>query len=155
MKLHLIFSVAALLVANHALAQETTLGDLLNLETKVTVSKMKEELAKTSAPEIKVPVLPKMDSPVKRAPVEPRTIAIYGVSPNYEGLMDFNGSVMKVKQGSSVFGKVVTNITAEGITLLTPAKTKPVKAVKRKSKRSVKKPMSNDPVTQFYPVLIS
>lgn len=156
MKLHLIFSVAGFLIANQSLAQEATLGDLLNLETKVTVAKMKEELAKSSATEVKLPVLPKLDVPVKRAPVEPKTIAIYGVSPNYEGLMDFDGRVMKVKQGSSVFGKSVVNITAEGITLLTPPKAKVTKPVKKnKSKRAVKKPVSSEPTTQFYPVLIS
>lgn len=132
-----------------ALAEEaSTLNEMLNLESKVTVNKMREELAKTNPPESKIVNMPRLDLPPKKVVNPPMALAVYGVSPNYEGMMDFNGSVVTVKKGSTVFGKIVSDISTQGITLVTPAPIKRAKHVKRK-----KHATSRGPTTNFYPVI--
>lgn len=155
MQFRLLIGFFGLILSSQLFAQETSLNDLLNLETRVTVSKMKEELSKSSAADVKVPVLPKLDGALKHIPREPRTIAVYGVSPNYEGQMDFDGSVVTVKPGMTIFGKVVASISANGITLVTPAKRKQNKRYRHIPKKSAHTTSASKAITRFYPVTAS
>lgn len=146
-----IIPVVGLLLSASTMAQETTMGDMLNLESRVTVSKMKEELAKSSPPEVKTVTLPKLDMPSKPVVLPPRTVAIYGMEPNYQGLMDFNGSVVTVSKGSQVFGKVVSDVSVHGVTLSTPAPMRAVRKAKR-GKQRVVRASANSGTTSFYPI---
>lgn len=150
MKMRFVVGLVGFVLSLNAAAQET-LGEMLNLESKTTISKMKEEFAKSSVDPTPV-TLPKLDMPVKPVAVEPKTIAVYGVSPNYEGQMDFNGALFTVRKGSMVFGKIVTDITADGITLMTPAKAKIAKS-KKPARRKVKAGDAGTATHRFYPVV--
>ncbi|MBC3871444.1 hypothetical protein [Undibacterium oligocarboniphilum] len=150
--------IASFMLVSTVSHAQQTLGDMLDLESKITVSKMKEELAKSSG-EVKPTILPKLDAPVKPVHVEPRTVAIFGVSPDYEGIMDVNGSMVPAKKGSLIDGRLVTDISVSGITLTeiaTPKRksskhSKPVKHSKTDSQVS----QAKQPVSRFYPRLIT
>ena len=137
-------------------AQETTLGELLDLESKVTKAKLNQDLAKIEPVVVPKPVdLPKLDTVPKKQPViEPVTVAVYGISPNYKAQMDFGGKIVTVRKGLSIYGKRVVSITAEGVTLESVPSVSPVstakKSVSKKKYKNQQKPVQ--PVTTFYPI---
>jgi type IV pilus biogenesis protein PilP len=110
--------------ATSAFAQDQVkLGDLLDLEGRLAVKKMTDELNK---PNPNVPPAAPLPMPVpSRTPavVYPtEAVAVYGTSPDYQGQLSMGGQIYVVQKGTFVQEYVVTSITPQGI-LLTRATT--------------------------------
>jgi hypothetical protein len=121
-----ILLAALFAAATPAFAQDQVkLGDLLDLEGRLAVKKLTDELNK---PNPNVPPAPPLPMPVpSRAPavVYPtEAVAVYGTSPNYEGQLSMGGKVYVVQKGALVQEYVVSAITPQGI-LLTKATAAP------------------------------
>jgi hypothetical protein len=112
--------LAALFVAAApAIAQDQVkLGDLLDLEGRLAVKKMTDELNKPSA---NAPVSPPVSIPMpSRAPaiVYPtEAMAVYGTAPDYQAQLSMGGQIYTVQKGTFVHEYVVSSITPQGILL--------------------------------------
>ncbi|CAN7642668.1 hypothetical protein [Massilia sp. LjRoot122] len=101
-----------------ALAQDQLkVGELLDLEERILIKKMTDELAKPNpnapaAPPIVIsPRAPKIVYPTE-------TLAIYGTSTTYyEGQLSMEGRIHTVRNGSVVRDYVVSSIGPQGIWL--------------------------------------
>lgn len=113
-----LFFLASLLFASTGLAQEVTIGTLMDLEDKIKVKKMHEELEKPSAnappPPPVTSILP-VAAPAIKYPTQ--AMEIHGVDQNYSGILSMGGMNFAVKKGSFVNGFTVTAITPSGIEL--------------------------------------
>ena len=141
MRLKLFIAVIALNCMSSVFGQDVKLVDLLAEESKKTLAKQKEELAKL-APTAPVAAMNQIAVPsiAKPKPIntEPRTISVYGVSPDYKAEMEINGKVLLVKTGQTIQNYKVASINPIGVTLLSNVKSK--RSPKARSKVAVKKP---------------
>ena len=106
-------------LASAALAQNpVSVGDVLDLEERVLVKKMNDELTK---PNPNAPPAPPSAMPMPKAPkvVYPtQTLAVYGTSvTSYEGQLFMGGRVYTVQNGTPVQGYVVKSVAPNGIAL--------------------------------------
>ena len=114
-------------LASAALAQnQMSVGDVLDLEERVLVKKMNDELSKPN------PNAPPMPPPAVLMPKAPKvayptqTLAVYGTSAtSYEGQLALGGNVYIVQTGSHVQDYVVTSIAPHGIALAKPSSAAP------------------------------
>jgi type IV pilus biogenesis protein PilP len=102
-----------------AFAQDQVkLGDLLDLEGRLAVKKMTDELNKPNA---NAPASPPVSMPMpSRAPaiVYPtEAVAIYGTAPDYQAQLSMGGQIYTVQKGTWVHEYVVSSITPQGILL--------------------------------------
>lgn len=110
--------ISLLATSTAAVAQERiTVGDFLDLEERILMKKMNDELSK---PNPNAPSAP----PVLLAPRQPRIVyptealAVYGTSAtSYVGQLSMGGKVYTVRTGTSVQDYVVTSIAPHGIEL--------------------------------------
>lgn len=110
--------VPILLLTNAAVAQDQLkVGELLDLEERIMVKKMTDELAK---PNPNAPAAP----PVIVAPRAPKIVyptealAIYGTSSTYyEGQLSMGGRTYTVRNGTILPEYVVSAISPQGIEL--------------------------------------
>lgn len=115
-----IFTIIPLLVvASAAFAQEQVkVGDLIDLEERVLVKKMADELSKPNPhapPPAPVIIRPKAPKIVHRT----ETLAVYGTSATfYEGQLSMGGKVYTVRNGTPVQDYVVAAVSPQGITLM-------------------------------------
>lgn len=103
--------------ATAAIAQETVrLGDMVDLESRLVVKKMTDELNKPSpnAPP-PLPIVMPVKAPEVVYPTE--TLAIYGTSPAYEGQVTMGGQIYGVRLGTQVREYTVSAISPAGIEL--------------------------------------
>ena len=157
MKFRIVTFLLTFFISLDVFAQETSLGELLDLESKVTKAKLNQDLAKVEPMQmVKPSELPKLDVPPPKKPtaIVPHTVAVFGIAPNYTGYMDFDGSVIPLKKGDVIYGKRVVDISTRGISLeVIPAqpRAKVSKSSKKKPKipGDVKKPESS---LSFYPI---
>ena len=140
-------------------AQESVkLSEMLDLEAKVALAKMKEELNKTTTPVPTVPIpnLPKVDFKPQQS--EPYTVAVFGVSPDYKAHMNINGNVVLVSKGQKIEGRTIVDISKAGITMQEPVRVKHGKSTKRARHvvASSKVASSKAPsvVTRLYPIVV-
>lgn len=116
------FCLMALAVGN---ANAGSVGEELELESKVRIAKLKEELAKTGAVEkVVAPTLsesPKLATApvaVQRKPVSSmRVVSIFGIAPDYVAQVEIDGDVIKVKKGARFARWYVTDVSAQGVSL--------------------------------------
>lgn len=92
-------------------------SSLLELEEKIMLKKMTDELAKpgpnTPPP---MPMMPEAKAPTPVFPTE--TLAVYGTNATqYEGLLSLGGQTYTVRKGTQVQEYVVTDIGPQGIAL--------------------------------------
>ncbi|MFC5550206.1 hypothetical protein [Massilia aerilata] len=112
------FLLSFFAISSAALAQDQVrVGDVLDLEERIMVKKMTDELSKPNpnappAPPIVItPRAPKIVYPTE-------TLAVYGTSATfYEGQLSIGGRTYTVRNGSPVQEYTVTAITPEGIVL--------------------------------------
>lgn len=112
------FLLPILLLSSAAAAQDQLkVGDLLDLEERIMVKKMTDELAK---PNPNAPAAP----PVIIAPRAPKVVyptealAIYGTSSTYyEGQLSMGGRTYTVRNGTILPEYVVSAISPQGIEL--------------------------------------
>jgi len=110
--------IPLLAIATAAIAQEQiTVGDILDLEERILIKKMNDELAKPNPnappapPVIIAPKAPKIVYPTQ-------TLAVYGTSATfYEGQLSMGGKVYTVRAGTPVQDYVVTSVAPHGIEL--------------------------------------
>lgn len=136
----------ALAVASASLLAETvTLGDMVDLEAKITLKKMTDELNKSSqlpgqfsqqqtglTPSMMKSSGPLPDNssslPMKVKKLVPVTNAVYGISGDgetqYRGILNWGDESYPVKIGSVVHGYTVNSITSKGIRLTKTGKWK-------------------------------
>lgn len=103
--------------ATAAAAQEPVrLGDLVDLESRLVLKKMTDELNKPSpnAPP-PLPIVMPVKAPEVVYPTE--TLAIYGTSPAYEGQVTVGGQIYGVRLGTQVREYRVSAISPAGIEL--------------------------------------
>lgn len=110
--------IPLLLLTSAAFAQEVKVGDLIDLEERVLVKKMADELSKPNpnapppAPVIFRPKAPKITHRTE-------TLAVYGTNATfYEGQLSMGGKVHTVRNGTPVQDYVVTAVSPQGITLV-------------------------------------
>ncbi len=152
MKISILIS-ALLSISFSAVCQAQSVNELLDLEAKVAASKLKDELNKSgkSAADptaLKLPDAPAPAPVVKRKveKIQPVTIAVYGISPEYKAKLNFGSAVVTVANGSVIDNKVVTRIVAEGVYM------KPV-ASNAASKKSNRHKKTESPSEQFFPLM--
>lgn len=107
----------SLLAFGTACAQEVTIGTLLDLEDKIKVKKLNDELEKPSGNVVAAPpptILPV--APVAKS-YPTQAMEIHGVDQHYSGVLSMGGMNFEVKPGSFVNGYVVSAITPAGIEL--------------------------------------
>lgn len=105
-------------ISTAALAQDQIrVGDLLDLEERIMVKKMTDELSKPNPnappapPLVIAPRAPKIVYPTE-------TLAIYGTSAtSYEGQLSMGGVTYTVRNGTPVQDYTVTAVTPAGIEL--------------------------------------
>jgi len=134
-------------------AHAQTVNDLLELEAKVTAQRLKDELNKPKSVQdpvsIKLPESPTGSSPQvpvlkkKAVKVEPVTVAVFGVAPNYRAKINLGSAFTTVTVGSVLENKLVTRIVAEGVYM------KPIVASSPAKKGKPKKAAITQ--EQFYP----
>lgn len=121
MRYKLLLAVIALNSISSVFAQDVKLVDMLAEESKKTLAKQKEENSKL-APTTPVVAMNQLTAPsiVKPKPIntEPRTISVYGISPDYKAEMEINGKVLLVKTGQTIQNYKVAAINPTGVTLL-------------------------------------
>lgn len=121
-----IFLLPLFALSTATLAQDQIkVGDLVDLEERIMVKKMTDELSKPNpnapppAPVLIVPRAPKIVYPTE-------TLAVYGTSAtSYEGQLSMGGATYTVRNGAPVQGYTVTAVTPSGIELsktVTPKK---------------------------------
>lgn len=110
--------IPLLVLTSAAFAQEVKVGDLIDLEERVLIKKMAEELNKPNpnapppAPVILRPKAPKIIHPTE-------TLAVYGTNVTfYEGQLSMGGQVYTVRNGMPVQDYVVSAVSPQGITLV-------------------------------------
>jgi len=114
-----IFAIIPLLLfTTAALAQEQVkVGDVIDLEERVLVKKMADELSKpnpNAPPPAPVIFRPKVPKVIHRT----ETLAVYGTTAtSYEGQLSMGGKLYTVRAGMPVQDYRVTNVTPQGITL--------------------------------------
>ena len=107
----------SILAIGTAHAQEVTIGTLLDLEDKIKVKKLHDELEKPSGNVVAAPppaILPV--APVAKS-YPTQAMEIHGVDQHYSGVLSMGGMNFEVKKGSFVIGYVVSSITPSGIEL--------------------------------------
>jgi hypothetical protein len=114
----ILYIVPFLTLSISAFAQDSLrVGDMVDLEEKVMVKKMQDELNK---PNPNMPPIPTIVS-VPQAPriVYPtETLAVYGTSATYyEGQLSMGGRTFTVRKGTPVQGYIVSSIGPQGIEL--------------------------------------
>lgn len=128
-------AVMSLVFVSSAFAQDVKLVDILAEESKKTLAKQKEELAKLTpaAPVVTMNQIASQNL-VKPKPIntEPRTISVFGVSPDYKAEMEINGKVLLVKTGQTIQNYKVASINPIGVTLTSTLKTKKTSKVRSK-----------------------
>jgi hypothetical protein len=110
--------ISLIAIASAATAQEQLkVGDVLDLEERILIKQMNDELAK---PNPHAPMAP----PVFIQPKAPKivyptvTLAVYGTSATaYEGQLSMGGRVYTVRRGSPVQEYTVASIAPHGIEL--------------------------------------
>jgi len=116
---HLVFTLISLvLTASSIQAQEQIkVGDVLDLEERILMKRMSDELNKPSANAPSVaPVIVMTKAPPIQYPTE--TLAVYGTSATfYEGQLSIGGQIFTVRNGSSVQGYLVSSVVPDGIEL--------------------------------------
>jgi hypothetical protein len=113
-----IFFLPLFAISTVVLAQDQiSVGDLLDLEERIMVKKMTDELSKpnpnapAAPPVVIVPRAPKIVYPTE-------TLAVYGTSASsYEGQLSMGGSTYTVRNGTPVQDYIVTSVTPAGIEL--------------------------------------
>lgn len=109
-----------LALASTAIAQEPIkVGDMVDLEQRVLLKKMADELSKPSpnAPPPPPPaiLMPKAPKVVHRT----ETLAVYGTTATfYEGQLSMGGKIYTVRNGMPVQDYIVTAVSPHGITLV-------------------------------------
>jgi hypothetical protein len=128
MKIYIITLAAALSLASAPCrAQEITIGTIMDLEDQIVLKKLNEELRKPSAnAPLPVPLPP--PPPQKVYPTQ--TLAVYGMSPDYEAQVTHGGTLYQVKVGARVGAYKVAAISPFGAELRRPGQ--PVKRGKGK-----------------------
>lgn len=124
----------SLVAVETAYAQEVTIGTLLDLEDKIKVKKLRDELEKPSGNVVAAPtpaILPV--APVAKS-YPTQAIEIHGVDQHYSGVLSMGGMNFEVKTGSLVNGYVVSAITPSGIELTKAGATGRTKGKGRNSK---------------------
>lgn len=111
-----LFLISILAVSTASFAQDQVrVGDILDLEERIMVKKMTDELSK---PNPNAPVAPPMVI-TPRAPkiVYPtETLAVYGTSATfYEGQLSMGGRTYTVRTGTPVMEYVVTAVGPQGV----------------------------------------
>jgi hypothetical protein len=115
-----IFTIIPLLfLTSAAFAQDDVkVGDLIDLEERVLIKKMADELSKpnpNAPPPAPVVFRPKTPKIIHRT----ETLAVYGTSATfYEGQLSMGGKVHTVRNGTPVQDYVVTAVSPQGITLV-------------------------------------
>lgn len=110
--------LSILLLSGTAAAQDQLkLGDLLDLEERIMVKKMTDELAKPNPNAPAAP--PVIVAPRAQKVVYPtETLAIYGTSSTYyEGQLSMGGRTYTVRNGTMLPEYVVSAISPQGIEL--------------------------------------
>jgi hypothetical protein len=123
--------ISLLIVVSASHAQERiTVGDILDLEERILLKQMTDELNKPNphapqaAPVVVLPKAPKIVYPTE-------TLAVYGTSATfYEGQLSLGGQVYTVRQGMPVAGYIVNSVTPFGIEL-SKVSTGPARGKKR------------------------
>jgi hypothetical protein len=113
----IILLIPFLAVASTAIAQDqVTIGDVLDLEERIMVKHMTDELAKPNPNAPPAPVI----VPVAQKVVYPtEMLASYGTSATfYEAQLSYGGHVYPVRVGTNVQGYTVTNITPTGLEMI-------------------------------------
>ena len=110
--------IPLLACASAAFAQQPiNVGDVVDLEERVLIKKMNEELGKPNPNAPPLPpavILPKAPKVIHRT----ETLAVYGTSATfYEGQLSMGGKVYTVRNGTPVQGYVVTSVAPHGIAL--------------------------------------
>lgn len=113
------FLLPLLAISTATFAQDQIkVGDLLDLEERIMVKKMTDELSKPNPnappapPVVITPRAPKIVYPTE-------TLAVYGTSATfYEGQLSMGGATYTVRNGSPVQGYTVTSVTPYGIELM-------------------------------------
>lgn len=127
--------LAALIIStNAAMAQDQIkVSDLVDLEERILVKRMNEELTKpgpNSAPAAPVVIMPK--APKIVYPTE--TLAVYGTSATfYEGQLSMGGRIYTVRTGTPVQGYLVTSVAPQGIELTKSSSAKRGKGKQRQA----------------------
>ena len=129
-----IFLLPLFALSTAVLAQDQIrVGDVLDLEERIMVKKMTDELSKPNpnappAPPIVItPRAPKIVYPTE-------TVAVYGTSATfYEGQLSMGGINQTVRTGSQVQGYTVTSVSPRGIEL---TKLEMPKKVGKKSRKT-------------------
>lgn len=132
-------------ISTASLAQDQVrVGDILDLEERIMVKKMTEELGKPNpnavpaAPVFNAPQAPKIVFPTE-------TLALYGTSATfYEGQLSMGGRTYTVRTGTPVQEYVVSAITPHGVEL-----TKFAALAKGRTKHGAAEPQK---VTLFAPL---
>lgn len=113
---HALIFAGLLAAAGAALAQDITIGTILELEDKIKIKKMTDELTKNNGqtPVAPAPIIA-LPPPAKVYPTE--TLEIHGVDHVYTGLLTMGGVNYRVQKGAMVNGYVVASISPAGIEL--------------------------------------
>jgi hypothetical protein len=141
------FLIALLALSTPSFAQDkASVGDILDLEERVMLKKMTDELSKPSpnAPPPAPVIIPRR-TPKIVYPTE--TLAVYGTSATfYEGQLSMGGRMHTVRSGMPVEGYVVSSISPSGIEL--------TKYVPSKKGRKKHRASETQKVTLFAPLIL-
>lgn len=142
-----LFLIALLFLSTPSFAQDkATVGDILDLEERIMLKKMTDELSKPNpnAPPPAPVIIPRR-APKIVYPTE--TLAVYGTSATfYEGQLSMGGRMHIVRSGMPVEGYVVSSISPNGIELTKYVE--PKKGSKKHRASGAKK------VTLFAPLIL-
>jgi len=142
-----LFLIALLFLSAPSFAQDkASVGDILDLEERIMLKKMTDELSKPNpnAPPPAPVVIPRR-APKIVYPTE--TLAVYGTSATfYEGQLSMGGRMHTVRSGMPIEGYVVSSIGPSGIELTKYVA--PKKARKRHGASGAQK------VTLFAPLIL-
>ncbi|UTY55861.1 hypothetical protein [Massilia sp. erpn] len=112
----LLFSFFAIPAITHA-QEQVRVGDVLDLEERIMVKKMTDELSKPN-PNAPPPVPIVIAPPAQKIVYPTETLAVYGTSATfYEGQLSMGGRTYTVRNGTPVQGYTVTAVTPHGIEL--------------------------------------
>lgn len=115
-----IYVIAALAITTNSFAQDQVkVGDVLDLEERIMIKKMTDELTKPN-PNAPVAAPAPVIMPPKPAKIvyPTETLAVYGTSATfYEGQLSMGGRLYTVRAGSPVQEYIVNSVTPYGIEL--------------------------------------
>lgn len=113
------FMIAALAIAANSIAQDRVkVGDVVDLEERIMIKKMNDELNKPdpNAPPAPVPMMAAPKPPKISYPTE--TLAVYGTSATgYQGQLSMGGRTYVVRAGTPVQEYIVDSVTPFGVEL--------------------------------------